>query len=98
MEFSMNIKMERKTLDNMSPYYRIKELNIPTQIFHGVNDENVKVNSVYKFKKLANKYKKENITIRIIQDEGHGFSNQSNEIYYLESALEHFKKYTSTSK
>lgn len=87
-----NPRSQKKLLKEISPINRIDELTVPFIIFHGEKDPVVSVDQVRRFEK---ELEKSNIdgSVNIIRGEGHGLRVNSNRIYFLESALDHFEKH-----
>ncbi len=89
-------RSEKKFLKQHSPINRIDDLAVPFVIFHGDEDPIVSVEQARRFEKALKKSAVDG-SVTIIMGEGHGLRINSNEAYFLESALAHFKKHLSTS-
>ncbi len=83
-------RKERDALKNLSPRYRLGELRVPILMFHGELDSIIPSEQAEKFSNDV-KRKAKNIEVRIINDEGHSFTNTSNKIYILEKSLRFFE-------
>lgn len=84
-------KSDAKLLEAASPIHRISEMKIPIYAISGEKDPIIPVKHFEEFEDKLKKLSIKNITTQIFKNEGHGFNNSSNSIYFSEKALELFE-------
>lgn len=85
-------KASKQKLLAISPISHINEMHIPILVAAGDKDEIVSFEQFEDFEAKVRKIDKKNIITQKFKNEGHGFKNPSNQIYYMEQALALFEK------
>ncbi|MEM7763526.1 MAG: prolyl oligopeptidase family serine peptidase [Pseudomonadota bacterium] len=83
-------RREKEALQAISPLFQLERLTTPTLLFHGDADNIVPVEHAKRYEKRMRELKREP-NVRILRDEGHGFSYRNNRKYFLEASLRHFE-------
>lgn len=85
-------RKEKATLRRLSPLHNIDKISVPFIVFHGERDKTVPEKQAVDFKEALSRTDKDGEVV-IIDDEGHGFRNDSNITYVLEKSLRLFAKH-----